>query len=66
MNNLFYLCYLVDLELVLKFKFSFVIYIIFTFCYLADTFTQSDLQMRTIEEIKANKRAIMCKCYITI
>ncbi len=27
------------------------------------TFIQSDLQMRTIEAIKTNKRAIPCKCY---
>ncbi len=43
--------YLFDLGLVLTFQFSFVIYIyiIFQFCYLADAFIQSDLQMRTIE-----------------
>ncbi len=34
-----------------------------TFSHLADTFIQSDLQMRTIEAIKTNKRAIKCKCY---
>ncbi len=65
-----FLCvtYLFDLGLVLKFQFSFVIYIyiIFTFCYLADAFIQSDLQMRTIEAIKTSKRAIICKCYISI
>ncbi len=38
----------------------------FTFSYLADTFIQSNIQMRTIEEIKSNKRAIICKCYISI
>ncbi len=31
--------------------------------HLADTFIQSDLQMRTIEAIKINKSAITCKCY---
>ncbi len=35
----------------------------FTFGYLADTFIQSDLQMRTIEAIKTNKRATICKRY---
>ncbi len=34
-----------------------------TFTYLADAFIQSDLQMRTIEAIKTNNRAIICKCY---
>ncbi len=34
----------------------------FTFSHLADAFIQSDLQMRTMEAIKINKRAI-CKCY---
>ncbi len=60
--------YLFVLELVLKFLFSFVIYIyiVFTFCYLAEAFIQSDLQMRRIEAIKTNKRAIICKCYINI
>ncbi len=49
--------YLFDLGLVLKFQFSFVIYIyiMFKLCYLADTFIQSDLQMRTIEAIKTKK-----------
>ncbi len=32
----------------------------FTFSHLADAFIQSDLQMRTMEAIKINKRAI-CK-----
>ncbi len=45
-----------------NFLFSFVIYIIFIFCYLAEAFIQSDLQ----EAIKTNKRAIICKCYISI
>ncbi len=35
----------------------------FTFSHLADAFIQSDLQMRTIEAIKINKRATTCKCY---
>ncbi len=35
----------------------------FTFSYLADAFIQSDLQMRTMEAIKINKRAMICKCY---
>ncbi len=68
--KIYFICvtYLFDLELVLKFQFSFVIYIyiIFTFCYLAEAFFQSDLQMRRIEAIKTNKRAIKCKCYIII
>ncbi len=38
-----------------------IIIIIFTFSYLADTFIQSDLQMRTKEAIKTNKRATICK-----
>ncbi len=36
---------------------------LFTFSHLADTFIQSDLQMRTMEAIKINKRAMICKCY---
>ncbi len=39
------------------------VYITFTFSHLADVFIQSDLQMRTKEAIKINKRAITCKCY---
>ncbi len=39
------------------------IYITFTFSHLADAFIQSDLQMRTLEAIKTNKRATTCKCY---
>ncbi len=35
----------------------------FTFSHLADAFIQSDLQMRTIEAIKINKRAMIYKCY---
>ncbi len=34
-----------------------------TFSNLADAFIQSDLQMRTMEAIKTNKRATTCKCY---
>ncbi len=54
--------YLFDLGLVLTFPFSFVIYIyiIFKFCYLAEAFIQSDLQLRTIEAVKTNKTAILC------
>ncbi len=39
------------------------IHITFTFSYLADAFIQCDLQMRTMEAIKINKRAMICKCY---
>ncbi len=39
------------------------IYFIFTCSHLAETFIQSNLQMRTMYEIKINKRAIICKCY---
>ncbi len=55
----FLLCYLFDLGLVLKFQFSFVvyIYIIFTLWYLADAFIQSNLQMRTIEAIKNQQKS---------
>ncbi len=35
----------------------------FTFSHLADTFIQSDLEMRTMEAIKITKRAMICKCY---
>ncbi len=35
----------------------------FTFSHLADAFIQSDLQMRKMEAIKINKRAIIYKCY---
>ncbi len=38
-------------------------YIYITFSHLADTFIRSDLQMRTLEAIKTNKRATTCKCY---
>ncbi len=31
----------------------------FTFSHLADAFIQSDLQMRTMEAIKINKRAMI-------
>ncbi len=70
-EEIYFICvtYLFDLGLVLKFQFQFFviyIYIIFKFCYLADTFIQSDLQMRTMEAIKTNKTAIICKCYIII
>ncbi len=62
---LFYLCYLVDLQLVLKFQISFVIYIyiIFTF-YLAEAFIQSDLQIdHNLIDNRSNQnqqRAIIC------
>ncbi len=35
---------------------------IYLFSHLADTFIQSDLQMRAIEAVKTNKRAMICKC----
>ncbi len=35
----------------------------FTFSHLADAFIQRDLQMMTMEAIKINKRATICKCY---
>ncbi len=35
------------------------------FCHLADTFIQTDIQMRTIEAIKTNKRAIVL-VYVTL
>ncbi len=35
----------------------------FTFSHFADAFIQSDLQIRTIETIKMNKRAMVCMCY---
>ncbi len=35
----------------------------FTFSYLADAFIQSDLQMRTLEAIKTNKRAYILYIY---
>ncbi len=63
-KRFYFVTYLFDFGVVLKFQFSFVIYIIFTFCYLADAFIQRDLYMRRIEAIKTNKRAI--KCYISI
>ncbi len=69
-EEIYFICvtYLFDLGFVLKVQFGLVIYIyiIFTFSHLADAFIQSDLQMRTIEAIKTNKRAIICKCYINI
>ncbi len=36
---------------------------LFTFSHLAEAFIQSDLQMRTMEAIKINKRAMIRKCY---
>ncbi len=36
---------------------------LFTFSHLAATFIESNLQMRTMEAIKINKRAMICKCY---
>ncbi len=58
-GEIYFICvtYLFDLGLVLNFLLSFIyiyINIIFKCCYLADTFIQSDLQMRTIEAIKIN------------
>ncbi len=38
--------------------------LIFTFSHLADAFIQSNLQMRTMEAIKINKREIKCKCFL--
>ncbi len=35
----------------------------FTFSHLAEAFIQSDLQMRKLEAIETNKKAIICKCY---
>ncbi len=72
-EDIYFICviYLFDLGLVyififiFKLQFSLVIYIIFAFSHLADAFIQSDLQMRTMEAIKTNKRAT-CKCYISI
>ncbi len=37
--------------------------ITFTFIHLADAFIQSNLQKRTIEAIKTNKRGTTWKCY---
>ncbi len=42
---------------------SYLTYFTFTFNHLADAFIQNDLQMRTIEVIKTNKRATTCQCY---
>ncbi len=39
------------------------IYLFYLFSHLADAFIQIDLQMRTIEAIKTNKRATTCKYY---
>ncbi len=41
---------------------TFFLYL-FLFRHLADAFIQSDLQMRTLEAIKINKRAMIWKCY---
>ncbi len=40
-----------------------ILFSTFTFSLLADAFIQSDLQMRTMEAIKINKRAMIRKCY---
>ncbi len=50
--------YLFDLGL-FYFNLVIYIYIIFKCSYLADAFIQSDLQTRTIEAIKTDKRAII-------
>ncbi len=39
------------------------IYIFTLHLHLADAFIQSDLQMRAMEAIKINKRAMICRCY---
>ncbi len=41
----------------------FIIIISSSSSHLSDGFIQSDLQMRTMEAIKINKRAMICKCY---
>ncbi len=62
--NFICVTYLFYLGLVLKCQFSFL----FTYklCYLADAFIQSDLQMRTIDATKTNKRAIICNSAILV
>ncbi len=41
------------------------IYISFTFSHLSEAFIQSDLQLRTIEAIKINKRAMQVSVSLT-
>ncbi len=41
----------------------FILHLQFTFSHLADGFIQSDLQMKTMEAIKINKRAMIYMCY---
>ncbi len=54
--------YLFDLGLVLKFQLVLLLHLHYVkLCYLADTFIQSDLQMRTIEAIKTKKSNICNK-----
>ncbi len=62
LRYLFCVTYLFDLELILKFLFSFVIYIKFSFLL----FIQNDLEMRRIEAIKTNKRATTCNSAILL
>ncbi len=45
------------------FQYKFKMQYIYIFSNLSNVFIQSKLQMRTIEAIKTNKRAIKCKCY---
>ncbi len=53
----------VEWDVKVKGQISALHYIYITFSHLADAFIQSDLQMRTLEAIKTNKRATTCKCY---
>ncbi len=44
-------------------RFQHFCYVKVTFIHIAEAFIQSDLQMRTIDAIRINKRAIISKCY---
>ncbi len=54
----FIIIYKIAQNTILKFDIKY-----WTFNNLADAFIQSYLQMKTIEAIKTNKRAMICKCY---
>ncbi len=60
-NIMFFFCFFYSGTVFFIMKYSLIF--TFTFSHLADAFIQSDLQMRTIEAIKTNKRAMIRKCY---
>ncbi len=54
---LYFILFILYIYIYIYILFNFIF--TFTFSYLADAFIQSDLQMRTMEAIKINKRAMI-------